>query len=131
MVQNCCKYFPFLLMSESSCLPITPFHILSSVPTCALKSPSTTIDCVDVTFYKATPTLSKKGWYCASAFGAYTCKMHSDRSCSISIKRQTLSPSRIQSMTQWAEQGLTKLSLPEQTWLHLNLSRKPSSLHLT
>ena len=29
-----------------------------------------TIDSADVTFGKATPTSSKKGWYCASMFGA-------------------------------------------------------------
>ena len=63
VAQNCSKHLPFLLMSESPCLPKTPFHVLSSVPTCALKSPSRTIDSTDVTFCKATPTSSKKDWY--------------------------------------------------------------------
>ena len=49
-------------MSESPCVPITPFYVLSSVPTCALKSPSRTTDSADVTFCKAIPTSSKKGW---------------------------------------------------------------------
>ena len=35
------------LMSESPCLSVTPFHVLS-VTTCALKSLSKTIDSVDV-----------------------------------------------------------------------------------
>ena len=38
-------------------------------PTCALKLPSRTIDSTDVAFCKATLTSTKKGWYCASAFG--------------------------------------------------------------
>ena len=94
------KHLSFLLMSESPCLPKTPFYVSSSVPTCALKSPSRTIDSADVTFCKATPTSSRKGWYCASAFNAYICKMHSNRSCSLSLRRQTLNPSGIQSATQ-------------------------------
>ena len=64
VAQNCSKHL-FLLMSESPCLLITPFHVLSSVPTCALKSLSRTIDTADVTFCKAT---SKKDWYCVLAF---------------------------------------------------------------
>ena len=63
VAQNYSKHLPFLLMSKSTCLPITPFYVLSSVPTCALKLPSRTIDSVDVTFCKAAPTSSKKGWY--------------------------------------------------------------------
>ena len=130
---NRSKHLLLLLISESPCLPIIPFHVLSSVPTCALKSPGRTIDSAHIAFYKATPTSSKKGWYCASAFGAYTCKMYCDRSCNLSLRRQTLPPSEIQSVTQWGKQGLTQkcLPLPEQTWLHLNLSRKASSLHST
>ena len=120
MAQNCSKYLPFLLLSESPCLSITPFHVFLSVPTCAFKSHSRTIDSADVTFCKATSTSSEKGWYCASAFGEYTCKMHSDRSCSLSLWRQTLSPSGIQSVTnsgprKWLQKCL---QLPEQTWLH-------------
>ena len=42
-----------------------------SVPTCALKSPSRTIDSADVTFCKETPISSKKGWYGVIAFGDY------------------------------------------------------------
>ena len=99
-------------MSETPCLPITPFHVLSPVPTCALKSPNRTIDSADITFCKTTPTSSKKGCYCALAFGAYTCKMHSDRSDSLSLRRQTLPPTGIQSVTQWAKRGLTKMSTP-------------------
>ena len=133
----------------------------NAVPASALKSPSRTINSADVTFYKVTPTSSKKGWYCASAFGAYNCKMYSDRSCSLSLRRQTLLPSGIQLVTQSLHityplysasvaflrvrrinieiekksrpnEGLQKcLPLPEQTWLHLHLSRKASSLHST
>ena len=112
VAQNCSKHLPFLLMSQSPCLPITPFHVLSSVLTCALRSSSRKIDYAVVTFCKATPTSSKKSWYCVSAFGAYSCKMYSDRSCSLSLRRQTLSPSRIQSVTQWARRGLTKMPTP-------------------
>ena len=39
-------------MSESPCLPIIPLHTLLSVPTCALKSPSGTIDSAGVTSEK-------------------------------------------------------------------------------
>ena len=60
VAQNCSKHLPFLLMSESPCVPITPFHVLSSVPRRALKSPSRTIDSADVTFCKTISTLSKK-----------------------------------------------------------------------
>ena len=129
--QNCSKYLPFLLMSP--CLPMTSFHILLSISTCALKSPSRTIDCADVIFCKATPASFKKGWYCVSAFDAYTSKMHLNCSCSVSLRRQTLLPSEIQPVTQWAKRGLTKKPLPlhEQTWLHLHLRRKASSLHST
>ena len=109
VAQSCSKHLPFLLMSESSCLLITPLHILSSVPTCALKSPGRTTNSTDVTFRKATSNSSKKGWYCASAFGAYTSKIYSDRSCSLSLRRQTLPLSGIQSVTQWAKRGLTKI----------------------
>ena len=62
----CCKHLLFLLVLESPCLPITLFHVLLSLFICVLKSPSKTIDSVYVTFCKATPTSSKKGWYCAS-----------------------------------------------------------------
>ena len=113
VAQNCSKHFPFLLMSESPCHPITPLHVLSSVSTCALKSPSITIDSVDVTFCKATPTLYKKGWYFVSAFGAYSCKTHSEHSCSLSLRRHgTILPNEIQSVTQWAKRGLTKMLNP-------------------
>ena len=64
------ELFPFLLMLESPCSLIIFFHVLSSVPTCALKSPSRIINSADVTFCKATPSSFKKGWYCASVFGA-------------------------------------------------------------
>ena len=128
--QNCSKHLPFLSMSESPCLPITPFHVLSSVPTCALKSPSRTIDSSDVTFCKAAPTSSMKCWYCASAFCAYTCKIYSDRSCSLSLSRKTLPSTGIQSVTQWAKGGFTEIpTLLEQTWLHLYLSKRASSLN--
>ena len=70
VAQNCSKHLLFLLVLESPCLPITLFHVLLSLFTCVLKSPSKTIDSVYVTFCKATPTSSKKGWYCASVFGA-------------------------------------------------------------
>ena len=82
VAQNCSKHFLFLLISESSCLLITPFHVLWSVPICALKLPSRTIDSANVTFCKTTPT-SSKGWYCALMFGTYTCIMCHDYSCSI------------------------------------------------
>ena len=55
VAQKCSKHLAFLLMSESPCLPITPFHVLSSVPTCVLKSPSKTIDSAAVTFCETTP----------------------------------------------------------------------------
>ena len=121
VTQNCSKHLAFRLMSEYLCHPIRPLHVLLSVITCALKSPSKTIDFADVTFCKAIPTLSKKGWYFVSAFDMYTCKMHSDHSCSLSLRRYgTTPPNEIQSVTQWAKRGLTKcLTLPEQTWLHL------------
>ena len=93
--QNCTKHLPFLLMSDSPFLPITLFHVLFSVPTYALKSPNRTIYSADVTFCKAIPASSKKGWYCDLAFGACTCKMHSDCSCSLSLRRQNLPPSEI------------------------------------
>ena len=96
VAQNYRKNRPFLLMSESPCLLVTPFHVLLSVPTCALKLPSRTIDSADVTFCKATSTSSNKSWYCVSSFGVYTCKMHSDSSCSLSLRTQNLPPSGIQ-----------------------------------
>ena len=49
VAQNCSKHLVVLLISESPCLLITPFHVLSSVPTCGLKSPNRTIDSADVT----------------------------------------------------------------------------------
>ena len=112
-------------MSESPSLPITPFHVLLSVTTCAVKFPNRTIDSADVTFCKPTPTSSKQGLYCASGFGAFTFKMHSGCSCRLTLRRLTLPPSGIQAVTQCARRGLTKmLLLLEQTWLHLHLSRK-------
>ena len=79
----------------------------------------------------------KKGWYYASAFGACSCKTHSAHSCNLNLRR--LPPSGNQSVTQWAKQGLTRIQecllrqrqRSEQTWLHLNLSRKAFSLHST
>ena len=128
VAQSYSKYLPFLLMSESPCLPITPFHVLLLVFTCAFKPPF--VDSANATFCKATPTLSKEGLYCVSVFGAHICKMHSDRSCSLSIRRQIVSPSGIQSVTQWTNEDLQdRLPLPEQTWLHLNLNRKAFSLY--
>ena len=59
VAQSYSKYLPFLLMSESSCLPITPFHVLLLVFTCAFKPPF--VDSANATFCKATPTLSKEG----------------------------------------------------------------------
>ena len=112
VAQNCSKHLPFLLISKSPCFPITPFHVLSSVPTCALKLQCSTIDSADVSFCKATPTSSKKGWYRASAFGPYTYKMHSDRFCGLCLRRQTLPPSGIQSVTQWAKRRLTRIPTP-------------------
>ena len=52
VTQNCSKHLPFLLMSESPCLLITPFHVLLSVPTCGLKLPSKTIDSSMLLFVK-------------------------------------------------------------------------------
>ena len=103
VVRNCSKHLPFLLMPESPYLPITPFHVTSSVPTCALKSLRWTINSANVTFYKAAPTSFKKSGYCAFALGVYACKMHSDCSCSLNLRRQTLPPSGIQSVAQWAK----------------------------
>ena len=60
VAQNCSKHLPFLLVLESPCLPITLFHVLLSLFICVLKSPSRTIDSVDVTFCKATPTFTKE-----------------------------------------------------------------------
>ena len=42
--QSCNKYWPFWFALAIPCLPITPFHVSLSVPTCALKSPKRTID---------------------------------------------------------------------------------------
>ena len=112
-------------MSESSSLPITPCHVLSSVTTHALKFPNRTIDSADVTFCKPKPISSKQGFYCASGFGAFTCKMHSGCSCRLTLRRLILPPSGIQAVIQSAKRGLTKmLLLLEKTWLHLHLSRK-------
>ena len=76
----------------------TPFYVLLSEPSCALKSPSWTIY-ANVSFCKATPTLLKKGWYYASLFGAYACKTQNDRSGSLIFRRQTLLPHGIQSVS--------------------------------
>ena len=109
VAQNCSKHLPFLLMSEYFCLLITLFHVLLSVPACALKSPGRTIDSANITFCKARPTASTKGWYCASLFGAYTWKMHSDCSHSLNLKRQNFPLSDVRSVTQWGRRGLTKM----------------------
>ena len=110
--QNYSKNFPFLLMSESPCLLITLFHVLSSVPTCALKSPGRTINSADVAFCKATPSSSKKGLNCPLAFDPYTCKIHRDLSCRLNLKRQTLPLSEMKSVTQWAKRGIIKMPTP-------------------
>ena len=59
MVQNCSKNLPFPVMSEFPSLVIRPFHVLLSVSTCGLKSPSSTIDSAHVTFCKAILHLKK------------------------------------------------------------------------
>ena len=103
VAQKCSKHFPFLLMTESLCLPITPFHVLSSVQTCALKSPSTTINSADVTFSKATLRYLRKTGTVFQRLVRAPAKMHSDRSSKLSVRRQALSLSGIQSVTQWAK----------------------------
>ena len=85
------------------------------MPTCALKSPKRTRDSDEVAFPNATSTSSRKALYCDSILGAYTCKIHRDRSCSLSFRRQTLPPSGTQSTT------LSQHQL-EQTLLHQHLS---------
>ena len=92
VAENCRKRLPFLLLSESLCLPITPFHVLLSVSTCALKLPSRTSDSADATFCKATLTSFKK-------FGTVFQLMYSKRSCSIRLRKQTFPRSRILSVT--------------------------------
>ena len=114
VAQNCNKHLPFLLTSGTPCCPITPFQVALSIPTCALKSPKRTRDSDEVAFPNATSTSSRKASYCDSMLGAYTCKIHRDRSCSLRFRRQTLPPSGTQSTTHSSMLGLT--SKPTPAW---------------
>ena len=97
VAQNCNKHLLFMLMPGSPCCPITSFQVALSMPTCALKSPKRTRNFNEVAFPNATPTSPRKASYCDSMLGAYTCKIHRDRSCSLSFRKQTLPPSGTQS----------------------------------
>ena len=110
VAQNYNKHFPFLFMSGSPCCP----KIALSMPTCALKLPKRTRDSDEVAFPNATSTFSRKASYYHSMLSAYicNCKMHIDRSCSLSFGRQTLPPSGTQATTNLAMLGLTSKPTP-------------------
>ena len=76
VAQNCNKHFPLVLMSESPCCPITPFHVALSMPKCALKSLKRTRDSDEVAFPNTISTSSRKALYCDSMLGVYTCNIH-------------------------------------------------------
>ena len=126
-------------MSGSPCCQITPFQVALSRPTCALKSPERTRNSDEVAFPNATLTSSRKASYCDSMLGAYTCKIHRDRYCSLSFRRQTLLPSGTQSTTQrqagsceyqYLAIGLTRLGIkPKSTAPEADaLTTRPSEL---
>ena len=110
--QNCNKRLSFLLMSGSPCCPITSFHVALSMPTCALKSSKRTRDSDQIVFPNATSTSFRKASYCDSMLGVYTCKIHKNRSCSLSFRKQALPPSDTQSTTHSARLGPTSKSIP-------------------
>ena len=112
VAQNCNKHLSFLLMPRSPCCPITTFQVALSMPTCALKSLKRTRDSDEVAFAKAASTSSKKASYCDTMLGAYTYKIHRDRSCSLSFRKQTLPPSGTQSTTHSAMLRLTSKPTP-------------------
>ena len=107
VAQNCNKHFPFLLISRSPCCSTTFFQVALSMPACALKLPKRTRDSDEVAFYNAILTSFRKASYCDFMLGAYTCKIHRDRSCSLSFRRQTFPSSGTQSTTHSAMLGLT------------------------
>ena len=128
VAQNCNKHLPFLLMSGSPCCPITLFQVALSMPTCALKSPKRTRDSDEVAFPNATSTSSEKASYYDSMFGAYTCNIHRDRSCSLSLEDKPflpVVPSQRHIQLRWGSQ-VSQHQL-EQTLLHQHLSRKFST----
>ena len=116
-------------MSGSPCCPITPFQVALSMPTCALKLPKRTRDSDEVAVPNATSASSRKVSYCDSTSGAYTCKIHRDRSCSLSFGRQTLPPSGIPSQrhTQLCWGSQVSQHQLEQTSLHQHQSKKLST----
>ena len=125
LVAQKCNKHPFLLMSGSPCCPITPFQVALSMPTCALKSPKRTRDSDEVAFPNATSTSFRKALYCDSMLGAYTCKMHRDRSCSLGLEDKPflpVVPSQRHTQPCWGAQ-VSQRQL-ELTSLHQHRSRK-------
>ena len=98
--QSCYKHLPFSFSPVTPCFPIKPFHVSVSVPTCALKFSTRTVDSVGDTWRRSSFILTTKAWYSLEAMAAYICNRHDDRSIILSFNMQTCDPKEIQFATQ-------------------------------